>query len=275
MTADRVFREMVDTIALLLLLATCTAGTGIAAGSGICMATAAAAARDDVCMHARVHAPTKQIIAASTVDLRLWSSENNLPRVTDEVGQRAACSTIDWHRRLENVMPMRRRIKTDDCPPAAVPTRQYAVTTLRFVSAALVTDPFDLREGMFADFLPSADGGRNLSDAVSVRGYWDGGHNWGLRFAAPSVGCWRWATRCSKHDAGLCERSGALRVLPVADDEGVRLFRHGGAAPAAGTHDHSVASILIGRTSSESTGPQGGDLILKVILETPLVHPAA
>jgi hypothetical protein len=57
--------------------------------------------------------------------------------------------------------------------------------------------------------------------------FWDGGHTWKLRFAAPAlVGRWAWRSFSSVADTGLAERSGELAIaasLPSSH----RFYQHG------------------------------------------------
>ena len=57
---------------------------------------------------------------------------------------------------------------------------------------------------------------------TSVRGFWDGGDVWRIRFSPDEVGTWSWQTACA--DETLCA-SGALECVPYAGDN--PLYVHG------------------------------------------------
>jgi hypothetical protein len=65
------------------------------------------------------------------------------------------------------------------------------------------------------------------SETIQVRGFWDGGDTWRLRFAPTHQGRWTWATICSEtDDPGLHGVTGQLRVGPPQGDN--PLYQHGG-----------------------------------------------
>jgi hypothetical protein len=127
----------------------------------------------------------------------------------------------------------------DGCADA-LESRVFQVATLEFTAAALPADPFALSAGLEARFTTVGNGSAGAAPTSrTVRGFWDGGRVWRVRFAAPQPGCWRWTTSClplSAGDSGLCHRAGALHVLPAADTERRRLFRHGGFLHASPVH---------------------------------------
>lgn len=56
--------------------------------------------------------------------------------------------------------------------------------------------------------------------------FWNGGREWKVRFAAPTVGQWTWRSVCSStDDGGLHDTTGELDVVPYAGDH--PLTRHG------------------------------------------------
>ena len=135
-----------------------------------------------------------------------------------------------WALRTLGLAALLLRADTTGPPPACTErtptTNVFRVTTLPFTAVEPHADPFAIDAGLSATFSNA-----NGSAALTVRGYWDGGQAWKVRFAAPEPGCWAWATSClprSTADAGLCPRSGLIRVLPAAESERRRLFRHGG-----------------------------------------------
>jgi hypothetical protein len=59
-----------------------------------------------------------------------------------------------------------------------------------------------------------------------VRGFWDSGATWRVRFAFPTPGLWRYSTICSNpNDAGLHNRTGTVLVEPYTGDN--PLYRSG------------------------------------------------
>lgn len=60
-----------------------------------------------------------------------------------------------------------------------------------------------------------------------LRGFWDGGACWKIRFTPPTPGRWIYVTSCNrKQDSGLHGRTGALSAHPAQG--GNPLYRHGG-----------------------------------------------
>jgi hypothetical protein len=95
---------------------------------------------------------------------------------------------------------------------------RFGVAELSFESARDYGNP-NLDCSLVADF--SGPGGR----IAAVRGFWDGGRAWRVRFSPDAAGTWTWRTRCpSGQDDGL-ERSGALDCVAYEGEN--PLYAHG------------------------------------------------
>lgn len=62
--------------------------------------------------------------------------------------------------------------------------------------------------------------------SIQVRGFWDGGKTWKVRFAPPVPGAWSYGTVCSVDDAGLSGKKGTFTAGPATGPN--PLFLHGG-----------------------------------------------
>jgi hypothetical protein len=91
----------------------------------------------------------------------------------------------------------------------------YGVCELELTSSGSHADPtWDVN--LLATFV--APSGRK----TTVRGFWDGGATWRVRFSPDEVGEWSWNTSCE--DAGLCS-TGALACVPYEGEN--PLYVHG------------------------------------------------
>lgn len=60
----------------------------------------------------------------------------------------------------------------------------------------------------------------------TIRGFWDGGTTWRLRFSPDEPGCWRWKAHCTvAEDSGLATAGGEFDIVPYEGDN--PLYRHG------------------------------------------------
>lgn len=122
--------------------------------------------------------------------------------------------------------------------------RQWTVVELNFQAELDVQDPFDLDTGFFVIFNPSQ---KSESDPMRVRGFWDGGRTWKIRWSAPMTGCWSWHVEClpfSRGEKVLCNRTGSIRILPPLQNETNMLRRHGGFLHASNQSSTGGRSIL-------------------------------
>jgi hypothetical protein len=87
----------------------------------------------------------------------------------------------------------------------------HQVHQLSFTAADAV-NPFTAKS-MTVTF--TGTGGDAAGKVVTVGGYWDGGTNWGARFAPMHAGAWSWKTDST--DAGLGGKTGTLTVTPSAN----------------------------------------------------------
>ena len=83
--------------------------------------------------------------------------------------------------------------------------------------------------------------------------FWDGGSDWGVRFASPlRSGAWKWVSDASQADDGLVGRSGQVNVTAV-EDVGHRFHDHGfwRMSPAGRSivHADGHPAVLVGDTA--------------------------
>jgi hypothetical protein len=99
------------------------------------------------------------------------------------------------------------------------PPTQYRVCELRFEARTLPANPWtDVR--LTADVRGPAD------RRIVLRGFYDGGNIWKIRFTPTAPGRWTYRTACDRADAGLDGREGTIDAAPAAGDTPLR--RHGG-----------------------------------------------
>lgn len=91
---------------------------------------------------------------------------------------------------------------------------------IQFQSSKNYDNPvYEVREFKFLFTAPS---GRKKN----VRGFWDGGTNWKVRFLPDEIGTWSWKSECSDYEnSGLHNQEGIFECLPNESDE--LIFRNG------------------------------------------------
>lgn len=91
---------------------------------------------------------------------------------------------------------------------------------IRFVSTKAYDNPvYDVRDFRIEFTAPS---GRSKV----VRGFWDGGTDWKVRFLPDETGTWKWKSVCSdEQNAGLHNRNGTFECVPNSSAES--LFQKG------------------------------------------------
>lgn len=106
--------------------------------------------------------------------------------------------------------------------------RQWGLFEAAFAATIDSDDPFQDHE-LFVTFTSPS------KRSVTVRGFWDGGSVWRVRFSPDEQGLWTFATRSVPTDGGLHARSGRFQVGEPDDDTAFE--RHGPIRVAAsGTH---------------------------------------
>lgn len=113
------------------------------------------------------------------------------------------------------------------CAPSSdIP--QWGVFEAAFAAASESDDPFQEQELLVTFTSPS-------KKSVTVRGFWDGGSVWRVRFSPDEQGLWTFSTRSVPVDEGLHGRSGRFEVGSPRD--GTPVEAHGPVRVAAsGTH---------------------------------------
>ena len=96
------------------------------------------------------------------------------------------------------LVPSEQSFAGGGCTDASPESRLFQPTTLEFTASTPAADPLALNAGLVATFRPASinSGNGSAVGSLSVRGYWDGGLTWRVRFAPTQPGCWVWTTSC-------------------------------------------------------------------------------
>jgi hypothetical protein len=107
-------------------------------------------------------------------------------------------------------------------PPASVTT--YRVYELALSAGSPAGNPYVDGPSVTVTF--SGTSGAAKGQVLVVKGFWDGGNTWRVRFAPPAVGTWSWITTST--DAGLNAVSGSVSaVAPTSAEVGANELYHG------------------------------------------------
>ncbi len=107
-------------------------------------------------------------------------------------------------------------------PPGSITT--FRVYELALGAASASGNPYLDGPAVTASF--TCVSGPASGQVLTMKGFWDGGNVWRIRFAAPTEGTWSWAT--SSSDAGLNGVSGSVTaVAPTPGELTANTLYHG------------------------------------------------
>jgi hypothetical protein len=100
---------------------------------------------------------------------------------------------------------------------------------ISFESSKVYDNPiYDVKDFRIAFTAPSGRG-------KVVRGFWDGGKSWKVRFMPDETGLWRWQSECSdENNDGLHGQSGDFNCLPNSDNKSI--FKNGAVGHQSGKY---------------------------------------
>ena len=103
----------------------------------------------------------------------------------------------------------------------AVTIHQWEVYTISFKSGKPVSNPYlAIPSGGDGDILKvtfTGTGGDAMNRQMTVTGFWNGGSDWRVNFAAPSTGTWKYNSVSS--DRSMNGRKGTIDVIAWSEDE--------------------------------------------------------